>query len=65
MDFDNPFTAKLSYLNFHALEVVSRHRDPQLQVGEHYSYLFIFRPNICQSCYLNTHFIQNDSGLVG
>ena len=37
----NPLPAKLSYLNFHPLEVVSRYRDPQLQVGENYSYLFI------------------------
>ena len=28
----NPFLAKLPYLNFHRLELVSRHRDPQLQV---------------------------------
>ena len=38
-------TAKLNELNFHPLEVVSRYRDPQLQVGENYSYLFILRPN--------------------
>ena len=30
----NPLPAKLSYLNFHQLKVVSRYRDPQLQVGE-------------------------------
>ena len=30
----NPFLAKLSFLNFHQLEVVSRYRDPQLQVGK-------------------------------
>ena len=42
--------AKLIYLNFHKLEVVSRFRDPQLQVGEHYSYLFNLIPNICKSC---------------
>ena len=29
----NPFPAKFSYLNFLPLEVMSRHRDPQLQVG--------------------------------
>ena len=40
----NPFPAKLSYLNFHPLEVVSRYRDPQLQVGENFPYFF--RPNI-------------------
>ena len=36
----NPQSAKLNHLNFHPLEVVSRYRDPQLQVGENYSYLF-------------------------
>ena len=35
----NPLTAKLFNWNFHPLEVVSRWRDPQLQVGEIYSYL--------------------------
>ena len=29
----NPYPAKVICLNFHPLEVVSRHRDPQLQVG--------------------------------
>ena len=33
----NPLTAKLLNLNFHPLEVVSRWRDPQLQVSENYS----------------------------
>ena len=33
----NPLTAKLFNLNFHTLEVVSRSRDPQLQVSENYS----------------------------
>ena len=33
----NPLTAKLFNLNFHPLEVVSRLRDPQLQVSENYS----------------------------
>ena len=28
----NPYHAKLIYLNFHPLEIVSRYRDPQLQV---------------------------------
>ena len=32
----NPLTAKLFNLNFHPLEVVSRWRDPQLQVRENY-----------------------------
>ena len=33
----NPLTAKLFNLNFHPLEIVSRWRDPQLQVSENYS----------------------------
>ena len=37
--------AKLSILNVYPLEVVSRYRDPQLQVGKNYSYLFNFRQN--------------------
>ena len=60
----NPYPAKLIYLNFHPLEVVSRHRDPQLQVGENYSYLFNLRPHICKSWCLDTHFIHNKSDLV-
>ena len=48
IDLD-PLHAMLSYLYFHPLEVVSHYRDPQLQVGENYPYLFKFRPNICKS----------------
>ena len=33
----NPLAAKLFNLNFYPLEVVSRWRDPQLQVSENYS----------------------------
>ena len=33
----NPLTAKLVNWNFHPPEVVSRWRDPQLQVSEKYS----------------------------
>ena len=32
----NPLSAKLFNLNFHPLEVVSRWRDPQLQVSQNY-----------------------------
>ena len=32
----NHFPAKLNNLNFYPLEVVSRYRDPQLQVAETY-----------------------------
>ena len=34
----NLLLAKLCNLNFHPLEVVSRYRDPQLQVKENYSF---------------------------
>ena len=61
----NPYPAKLNYLNFQTLEVVSRYRDPQLQVVENYSYLFNLRRNIYKSWYINSHFIPNISGLIG
>ena len=46
-----PFHAKVSYLNFHPLKVVARYRDPQIQVGENDSNVFILRPDICKSDY--------------
>ena len=55
----NPYPANLIYSNFHPLEVVCRYRDPQLQVGENYSYLFRFRQQICKCCCLNTHLNPN------
>ena len=39
----DPFIANSCNLNFHPLEAVSRWRDPQLQVGENYSYLSKWR----------------------
>ena len=45
----NTLMANSNKFNVHPLEVVSRYRDPQLQVGENYSYLFDLRPNICKS----------------
>ena len=38
----------LTYVYFHLLEVVSRYRDPQLQVDENYSYLLNLIQNICK-----------------
>ena len=55
----NPLTAKLFNLNFHPLEVVSRWRDPQLQVSENYSYLTKWRSTLIKSCWLMSHFIFN------
>ena len=46
----NTVRAKLSYFNFHALEVVSRYRDPQLQVCENYSYLVNLRATFTNLC---------------
>ena len=51
--------------NFPTPEVVSRYRDPQLQVGENYSCLFNLMPNICKSWCLSTHSIPNTSDLIG
>ena len=46
----NPLTAKLFNLNFHPLEVVSRCRDPQLQVSENYSDLTKWRSTVFKYC---------------
>ena len=54
----------LSYLNFHPLEVVSRYRDPQLQVKITHICLIwdqIFANLGCS----NAHFIPNNSDLNG
>ena len=61
----DPYPAEVIYLNFQPLEVVSRYRDPQPQVVENYSYLFSLRPNINKYWYLNSHFITNNSDLIG
>ena len=55
----NSYYVKLIYLNFQPPEVVSRYRDPQPQVVENYSYLFILRQS------LNIHFIPNNSAVTG
>ena len=55
----NPLTAKLFNLNFHPLKVVSRWRDPQLQVSENYSDLTKWRLTLFKSCWLMSHFICN------
>ena len=47
-----PRNTELFNLNFQALEVVSRYRDPQLQVTENWWYLWNLSPNIYQSFYL-------------
>ena len=41
----NHLRTKLNNFNFHPLEDVSRYRNPQLQVGENYSYVFDLRRN--------------------
>ena len=45
----NPLTAKLFNWNFHPLEVVSRWRDPQLQVSDNYSDLTRWRSTFFKS----------------
>ena len=61
--FFHPLSAELKNLIFHQIEVVSRYRDPQLQVGENYSYLFNLRQKTSKKLmFLNSHFIPTDSG---
>ena len=58
-DHVNPLTAKLFNLNFHPLEIVSRWRDPQLQVSENYSDLTKWRSSVFKYCWFMSHFIFN------
>ena len=59
-----PYLLRYLYkLNFHPRETVSRYREPQLQVGENYPYVFNLGPNIGRFCCLNTHFIPNNCDL--
>ena len=55
----NPFTAKLFNLNFHPIEVVSRWRDPQLQVSENYLDLTKWRSTLLKSFWLMSHLTFN------
>ena len=55
----NPLPTKLFNENFHPLEVVSRWRDPQLQVSENYSDLKQWRSTIFKSNWLVLRFILN------
>ena len=55
----NPLPANLFKSNFHSLEVVSRWRDPQLQVSGNYSDLTKWRSTIYKSCWLMSRFIFN------
>ena len=38
--------------------------DPQIQVGENYSFLFNLRSNLCKSYCVNKHFVPNISYLI-
>ena len=46
--FREPFKRLVIECTFYQLEVVSRYRDPQIQVGENDLYLFNLRPVICK-----------------
>ena len=52
----NALPAKLFNLNFHPPEVVSRWRDPQLQVSENYSDLAKWRSTVFKYFRLMSHF---------
>ena len=54
---DWPFKAKMINWNFPLLEIVSRCRDPQIQVSENYSDLTKCRLTILKSCWSVSHFI--------
>ena len=53
----NPLTAKLFNQNFYPSEIVSRWRDPQLQVSENYLDLTKWRSTLFKYCWLVAHFI--------
>ena len=55
----NPLTAKLFNRNFYPLEVVSRWRDPQLQVSENDSDMTKWRSTVFKYCWLMLHCIFN------
>ena len=46
----NILTAKLFNLNFHTFEIVSRWRDPQLQVSENFTDLTKWKSTLFKSC---------------
>ena len=50
-----PYPSKSIYFNFHPLEVVSRYRDPQLQVGENYAYFFLIWEQTFENFDVQTH----------
>ena len=52
----NPLIAKLFKWNFHLPEVVSRWRDPQLQVSQNYSELTKWKLTIFICCWLVSRF---------
>ena len=52
----NPLTAKLFNRNFYPLEVVSRWRDPQLQVSDNYSDLTKWEVNCFQILLIDVTF---------
>ena len=54
------YPAKVIYLIFQALEVVSRYRDPQPQVRESYSCLF----NPCPAELLQLYFSSFEAGIA-
>ena len=60
-NFQNPFFLSLQFLKLNALNKYTEYNskfhplEVVFQVGEIYSYMFILRPNICKSRFLNTH----------
>ena len=54
-----PFNRQIIQFEFYPLEVVSRRRDPQLQVSEKNSDLTKWWSSLFKSCWLMSHFMFN------
>ena len=64
MDVTSTLTLQyIKELKFHSLEVVSRYRDPQLQVDENYSYLYNLNQIFVNVTFLMLFFTLKLSGL--
>ena len=60
-----PLTAKLFNLNFHSFEVVSRWRDPQLQMSEKISaFIQLFCSKVAVDMRINAHFVITISNVL-
>ena len=59
INYVNPLPTKLYYLNF-----LSRYHEPQLHLGDNYSYLVTLWQHIFKSWCLASHFVPSNSDLI-